>query len=85
MIILFWFSFNLNSVFFLFGYTSPVLKKTNKKNTNKQKNKTTTTIKPISEFPTTSDTNRAAQQLKMKEEVLHYLCSENKGADQPRS
>ena len=42
-------------------------------------------------FPTRSDTNRAAQLLKMardlkfrvyEEEVLYYLCSKNKGADQ---
>ena len=47
--------------------------------------------KPSSGFPTRSDTNQAVQLQKMarclkfriKEvEGLHYLCSENKGADQ---
>ena len=45
-------------------------------------------------FPTMSDKNRAVQPLKMarhlkfwikKEEVLYYLCCENKGADQLRN
>ena len=44
-------------------------------------------------FPTRSDTNQAVQLQKMarglkfrikKVEILHYLCSENKGADQLR-
>ena len=44
-------------------------------------------------FPTWSNTNQAVQLQKMaiglkfwiqKEEILHYLCSENKGADQLR-
>ena len=47
--------------------------------------------KPIFWFPTWSDTNQAVQLQKMtrdlkfwikKVEGLHYLCSENKGADQ---
>ena len=47
--------------------------------------------KPVFGFPTRSDTNWSVQQQKMarglkfwiKEvEGLHYLCSENKGADQ---
>ena len=47
--------------------------------------------KRSSGFPTRSDTNRAVQSLNMtsglkfriqEEEVLCYLCSENKGADQ---
>ena len=49
--------------------------------------------KPTSLFPAWSDTNRAVQQQEMarglklriqKVEGLHYLCSENKGADQLR-
>ena len=45
-------------------------------------------------FPTRSDTNRVVQRQKMarglelriyEAEGLHYLCSENKGADQLRS
>ena len=49
--------------------------------------------KPVFGFPSRSDTNRAVQPLKMasglkfrilKVEGLHYLCSENKGADQLR-
>ena len=49
--------------------------------------------KPTFWFPTRSDTNRAVQSQKMarglkfrfkKVEGLHYLCSENKGADQLR-
>ena len=45
--------------------------------------------KPISEFPTRSDTNRAVQALKMArglklEEGLFYPYSESKGADQLR-
>ena len=46
--------------------------------------------KPVSEFPTRSDTNQAVQPLKMSRgmkfriqvvEGLNYPCSENKGAD----
>ena len=49
--------------------------------------------KPMFWFPTRSDTNQAVQLQKMarglkirikKVEVLYYLCSENKGADQLR-
>ena len=49
--------------------------------------------KPTFWFPTWSDTNQTVQSLKMarglkfwikKVEGLHYLCSENKGADQLR-
>ena len=47
--------------------------------------------KPTFWFPTWSDTNQAVQLQKMarglkfrKVEGLHYLCSENKGADQLR-
>ena len=49
--------------------------------------------KPLFGFPTWSDTNQAVQLQKMarglkfrieKVEVLYYLCSENKGADQLR-
>ena len=49
--------------------------------------------KPTFWLPTRSDTNQAVQLQKMarglkfgikKEEGLHYLCSENKGADQLR-
>ena len=49
--------------------------------------------KPTFWFPTWSDTNRAVQLQKMvrglkfrneKVEGFYYLCSENKGADQPR-
>ena len=50
--------------------------------------------KPTFWFSTWSDTNQAVQLQKMarglkfrikKVEILHYLCSENKGADQLRS
>ena len=49
--------------------------------------------KPVLGFPTRSDTNRTVQPQKMarglkfrlyEEEGLHYICSENKGADQVR-
>ena len=49
--------------------------------------------KPTFSFPTWSDTNKAVQSQKMarclnfriqKVEGLHYLCGENKGADQLR-
>ena len=49
--------------------------------------------KPMFWFPIRSDTNQAVQLQKMarglkfriqKVEILHYLCSENKGADQLR-
>ena len=49
--------------------------------------------KPTFWFPTSSDTNQAVQLQKMARglkfriwivEGLHYLCSENKGADQLR-
>ena len=49
--------------------------------------------KPVSGFPTRSDTNRTVQSQKMARGLkfriyevkgLYYLCSENKGADQLR-